>query len=826
MKISYNWLRTYVDLDETPGSVAELLTMVGLEVEDLASYGGSFDGVVVGHVLSTRMHPNAEKLTLCNVDLGGATPVQIVCGAPNVAAGQRVPVATVGAKLQLRKPEDPAERQTVTLRRATIRGEVSEGMICSEDELGLSDDHSGILVLAPDAEVGQPLSGYFAAIGLESRDSVLDVAITPNRPDAVSHIGMARDLSAVTRRPLRLPTAPMPEPGGEAAARIRVSIDAPDGCPRYAAMLVRGVRVAESPAWLKQRLTAVGLRPRNNVVDVTNFVMYECGQPLHAFDYAAIAGQLIRVRYSRTGERFTTLDGRERELPDRTLLICDAERPVAIAGVMGGENSEVTGATTDVLIESAYFDPTTTRRAARALGMQTDASYRFERGVDRDGQIWAASRAAAIISDLTGGSVVPGAVDEHPVDLERRIIVLRRGSVRRVLGIDLDASEVRSLLRAIGFIVEEGGDGELHCTVPTSRPDVEREIDVIEEVARLHGYDSIPEPRHVQVPANLVPRERTVDFVRAAVRDVLHAAGLREIYTNSLLRDARAERFLRTSASWMPEGKIVRTLNPISREMSALRPTLLPGVLEVMRHNANRGGERLRFYEFGNVFRGGTRIPAPVPGYHEEEAALIAMMGPRQAPSWGSSPSMTDFFDVKGIVETILARLDVPDVEIAPSPTDDLPATFTVMIRAGGEPVGVAGQLAPEIAADYDLEDPVYFAELGITRLTRASRSIGVRRYRPFSRFPFLDRDLAFLVSSKQGVGPILQAIEEAGAPLLSQTVVFDVYTGTGIPADKKSVAFALRFGADRTLTDDEVDESIAQITRAVHDRFGGELRR
>ncbi len=414
MKISYNWLRDYVSLAQSPAEVADMLTMSGLEVDDVVEATPIPASVIIGEVESVSRHPNADRLTVCKVDVGGDTPLQIVCGAPNVAGGQRVPVAMVGTTLELPGREDPARKQPVTIRRSKIRGEESEGMICAEDELGLSDDHSGIMVLEADAPIGQPLADYLEARGGGS-DATLDVAVTPNRPDAVSHIGVARDLAALIQQPLRIPGVDLPVGSGEAANQVRVEIDAPDGCHRYVAMVVRGVRIAESPAWLQRRLTAVGLRPRNNVVDVTNYVMYECGQPLHAFDYDEIAGSTIRVRFAEPGEEVTTLDSRKRTLPDRTLLICDADRPVAIAGVMGGENSEVTESTTSVLIESAYFDPTTIRRTAKKLGLQTDASYRFERGVDSDGQLWAAARAAALIAEVAGGEIVDGAVEEEAV---------------------------------------------------------------------------------------------------------------------------------------------------------------------------------------------------------------------------------------------------------------------------------------------------------------------------------------------------------------------------------------------------------------------------
>ena len=455
MNISYNWIGEYVDHGLPVDELAHALTMSGLEVEEVAQIGANLDGVVVGHVLEAGQHPNADRLRLCRVDVGDGEPVQIVCGAPNVATGQKVPVAMVGTTLMLPDRKNPDEKVPVKIKKAKLRGEVSQGMICAEDELGLGHDHSGIMVLPPEAEVGTPFEAYLKAQGVPSSDAVIDIAITPNRPDATSHIGVARDVAALTDQPLTRPDVSLPTEGGEAAELVTVQLDAAEACPRYVAMVVKNVAIGESPAWLKARLEAIGLRPRNNVVDITNYVMHECGQPLHAFDLGEIAGQTIRVRLTEGEETFTTLDSVERKLPAGTLMIADAERDVAIAGVMGGENSEVTDDTTDVLIESAYFDLSTVRRTAKALQLQTDASYRFERGVDRDGQVWAAARAAALMADLAGGEIVPGMVDAHPVKPEPRRITLRPFRVEQILGVDIPLGEIERLLTAIGFAWEE-----------------------------------------------------------------------------------------------------------------------------------------------------------------------------------------------------------------------------------------------------------------------------------------------------------------------------------------------------------------------------------
>ena len=824
MKISYNWLREYVTLEQSPERVADMLTMSGLEVDDVEVQRPIPEGVVIGQVEAVSRHPNADRLTVCRVNIGEKEPLQVVCGAPNVATGQRVPVAIAGTTLELPSREDPAVRQPITIRKSKIRGEASEGMICAEDELGLSDDHSGIMVLADDAPIGRSLQDYLGRNGQSAGDAVLDVAVTPNRPDAVSHIGVARDLAALSEQPLRVPEVDLPLVGGEAANQVRVEIDAPEGCHRYVAMVIRNVRISDSPEWLQQRLIAVGLRPRNNVVDVTNYVMYECGQPLHAFDYDQVAGATIRVRFSHPEEKLTTLDGKSRLLPDRTLLICDADRPVAIAGVMGGENSEVTDDTTNVLLESAYFDPTTIRRTAKALGLQTDASYRFERGVDSNGQLWAAARAAELIAELAGGEVVPGAVDARPIPPEERVVIVRGEQVERTLGVPVAMEDAVRLLRAIGFGVEPAGD-ELRCRVPTFRPDVEREIDVIEEIARLIGFDSIPEPDFMRLPSKGLPRERSIDLVREQVRTVLRGAGYREVFTNSLLSRQTADQFLVPELAFMGSGEVVPTLNPISQEMAALRPSLLPGVLEVLQHNANRGARVLRFFETGRVFRGKVGEKTLVDGYAEEESLLIAIAGLRQEATWYRGDEEVDFFDLKGAVEMLLSRLALPEVTVEPVYEATALTDFHVRFHSGSVLLGSAGRIRDEVAHAYDLEEGACFAEMSMDRVAGLTSLVEARQYASISRHPTVERDLAFVLDQEQEVGPVIDAIRTAAGDLLRSVRPFDLYAGPGIAEGRKSVAFALVFGADRTLTDREVDEQVQRVVADVRKTFRADLR-
>ena len=823
MNLSYNWLKDYVDHQLNPDELSDLLTMSGLEIEGYETIGGSMDGVVVGHVLSVSQHPNADRLSCCVVDVGGEEPLPIVCGAPNVAAGQRVPVATVGTRLMLPGRDNPEEKVEVKIKKSKIRGEESRGMICAEDELGLSDNHDGIMVLDGDAEIGQAFSAYLLKRAVTFQDYVIDASITPNRPDSISHIGVARDIAAIVKTPLNTPTVEVPGAGGDVESLIDIEIEAPEACRRYAAMVVQGIEIKESPAWLKQRLIAIGLRPRNNIVDITNYVMYECGQPLHAFDYDQIAGKKIVVRFNKGGENFTTLDSKERELPEKTLLICDGDRPVALAGIMGGENSEVTDQTVNVLIESAYFDPSTIRKTAKALSLQTDASYRFERGVDSDGQVWAAARAAALMVELGGGTIVSGVHDEHPSPIEPPVIDVRHRRIETIMGCPIDAGEVVRMLTSIGFNVERK-EGTYTCTVPGFRPDVEREIDVIEEVARLYGYNNIPEPAHTVVP-NVTPRVEPEMVLRRQVKSLLLGLGFRETYTNSMLRKEVAETFNIPVLNG-GEGDVVETLKPISQEMAALRPSLLPGLLSVIGYNQNRGQRALRLMEFGNVFQAAQDKKALIPGYREHTSLILCMCGPYEQVHWNNGVKDVTFHDLKGVVESLLQNLGGVDVDMKPVYEETPVTSYHLALEIAGKSVGVIAALSGTQQKSYSLRDQVFVAELNWTRLLPYLKSPLSAEFTEFSRFPVVDRDLAIQIEESLAVGDLLQDMQRAGGKLLRHVHVFDVYQGEQVERGMKSIAFGLRFGANRTLKDKEVDKSVDAIMRSLNKKFGAELRK
>ena len=820
MLLSFNWLSNYVDHGKTADEVAHLLTMSGLEVEGVERTGPAFAGVVVGRVLGVRPHPGADRLRVCEVDTGGEAPVQIVCGAPNVAEGQTVPVATVGTVLALPSRDVPGEAVEVTIKKSKIRGETSEGMICAEDELGIGQSHDGILVL-DETPPGTPFADYLDARGQRRGDAVLDVNVTPNRPDATSHVGVARDLAALTGRPLRLPHVEIP--GTDGPFPVSITVEDPDGCPRYAALIVESVAVGPSPAWMVERLAAIGIRSVSNVVDVTNVVLHETGQPLHAFDLDHL-GETVVVRRSRAGETIETLDGVARDLPEGTLVIADAEAPVAVAGVMGGASTAVTDATTRVLIESAGFDAPSVRRASKALGLSTDASYRFERGVDPEGQMRAAARAAGLLAEVAGGKLT-AAADVVSRPYAPRTTTLRLSRVARLLGVAVAEDEARRLLAAIGFETEPTGDGDTFAvTIPSWRPDVAREVDVVEEVARLVGLDRLPGVETVPVvlaPPHEDPLAGTLDRARrrAAV------LGFADLATNSLVSAATAETY--ADAAWTGHSRAVaETLNPVSQEMAALRPSLLPGLVQAAAYNAARGADALRLVDVGTVYaRAEAGEVTVVDGYHEHAALALAMAGTAERQAWDGAARATDFYDLKGVVLDVLADAGVTEVEETAEPEPSGVTAYRLVLSSGGRRVAVVGRLADALAQAAGLRGELFVAEIDGSALAQVARPSGPVRYHAVSRHPAVERDVAVVVPEGTAVGPLLATIREAGRPLLASVRLFDVYRGDRIPAGTLSLAFALRFAADRTLRDAEVDGRVARIIAALDRAHGATLR-
>lgn len=807
MNISYNWLSQYLSNIPSPQEVADKLTLAGLEEESIASVGDTFEGLVVGWVKEHIQHPNADKLSLCQVDLGNEI-VQIVCGAPNVAAGQKVPVATIGTKLMLPDRENPNQKAEITIKKGKLRGEESNGMICSAAELGLSNDHSGIMVLAESAIVGQQFSAYLQQQGLGNADTCIELNVTPNRPDATSHIGVARDVAALTSATLIKPEIAevnVAEPDFE------VSIEC-DTCHHFVGLRISGVTVGDSPDWLKNRLESIGLRPISNIVDITNFVMMECGQPLHAFDFAHIQGAKIRVQQTQSIEKFVTLDDKERELPIGTMMICDANRRVAVAGVMGGQNSEVSAQSTEILLEAAYFDPSNIRKTAKSLGLQSDASYRFERGIDADGQEWAIRRAAKLIVEIAGGKI--GAmVKVRMKPAPNTQVAVRFARINQVIGTDVPAETVEQLLNAIEIRCEaiEGG---LFCKIPTFRPDIEREIDVIEEVARLYGLDNVPAPTHTKLP-NRLPHFYAPDVLRNRIRNTAVALGFRETFTNSMLKTEVAQQF---------GENIVETLNPISAELTALRSSLLPNVLKVVAFNQNHKQSSLNFFEIGHVFQTTTRTDVLVEGYLEEEHLLLVRCGEVAEASWNQSKQNADFFGLKGVLEALLSALQLPALKFKRAEAV-FGSEVLFDVYSGKRKIGSVGVLDKSIAKSFEIALPVYFSEIKVDALLDLSAKQPPKRFVNPSKFPKVDRDLAFVVDKSVAAEQILQLIQQTGTPLLQKVRLFDVYEGDRIASDKKSLAFGLELVADRTLTDKEIDQTIQRILKRVEKETGAVLR-
>jgi phenylalanyl-tRNA synthetase beta chain len=753
-------------------------------------------------VLERRAHPEAERLSVCRVDVGAGEPVEVVCGAPNVAAGQKVAVALPGTRL----PDG------TKLSRAKIRGVVSHGMICSSRELGLGEEHAGILVLDPTARVGAPLP---EAIG--SAGAVLEVGITPNRGDAASLLGLARDVRALLGGELRMPPTEPLESGAPAAASVAVRIEAPEACHHYVGRVVRNLRVGPSPAWLRQRLEASGLRAINNVVDATNLVLLELGQPLHAFDLARLRGGEIRVRRAAPGEKLETLDGEVRPLDPRDLVIADAERPVALAGVIGGAGSEVSESTRDVLLESAHFDPMAVRLAARRHGLRTEASYRFERGVDRAGVRRAADRTARLLSELAGGEVAPGAVEAEgrapEAVAEVRLEVAR---ANRLLGTELSAAAMAECLARVGVECRTQAPGVLVGRIPSHRNDLRIPEDLIEEVARVHGYERIPATDPVapllpaRVPAGWELGERA--------RDALAAAGLCEAVCFPFLAPEALAK-LRLPAG-DPRGLPLRLENPIREEEPCLRTSLVPSLLQLVRQNLARQAERVRVFEVSRVFL--SNPAGELPAEPLQVAGVVTAPGGRRL--WEPEPPPPLFFDLKAVAETLLNALGYEAETTPESPPPYLHPGAAVELRVGGRVIGALGELHPEVAAGFEIDVPCALFEVDLgALLATPSRRPG---YREVSRFPFVRRDLAVLVDGELAAGELLAAIRESGGPHLASVELFDRYQGPGVPDGQASLAFRLVFQrADRTLTDGEVGAATDRIVRVLARRFGGRLR-
>lgn len=791
MKVSLRWLRDYVEVDLEPAALADLLTMAGLEVETVEETRPDFQGVVVAKILSVRPHPASDKLHLCEVTTGQEM-VPIVCGAPNTRAGDTVALARVGAVIP----------GGYVIKSSRIRGELSEGMLCSEEELGIGEDNKGIMVLPPHLPLGVDL-----AEALDLKDTVLDIGVTPNRADCLSIVGVAREVAALTGKKIRYPRIAVEENDEDINDITSVVILDPDLCPRYTARIIKNVTIGPSPAWMRRRLEAVGLRSINNIVDITNFVMMELGQPLHAFDYRFLEEGRIVVRRSRDGETFVSLDGKERLLRSDTLMICDGVKPVAIAGIMGGQNSEVRDDTTTILLESAYFLPLSIRRSSRWLGMGTDAAFRFERGIDPEGVVKALDRAAALMAELGGGSVCKGVIDAYPNPIRTaKDIPLRVDRVRTFLGSSIGEEEMTYILQRLEMTVLPDSDGKYKVTPPSFRVDITREVDLIEEIARLHGYEKVP----VTMPAATgTPRRRTnKDILEEEIRVMMRGGGYTEVITYSFIPV-----FYPEYLGLKEEERIVKINNPLSEEQGVMRTSLIYSLMDVMGRNARSGIHDLKIFELARVY------------FHREKGSLpdekgrlgILASGCRYDGSWHYQGVYIDFYDLKGCVENVLAGLNIREVRFTVA--SDVPYLHpgrACRIYGGNRLLGVLGEVHPDIRERFGIRRTVVVAELDmdvLLELWHPHRDA----FTEISKFPPSVRDVAFIVGERVEAQELLDAAVKERKEILEKVSIFDIYRGKNIPEGTKSIGLRFVYRAlNRTLTDEEVNVTHAQIIQAV----------
>ncbi|MGB9627660.1 MAG: phenylalanine--tRNA ligase subunit beta [Thermodesulfobacteriota bacterium] len=801
MKISLNWLKDYVDIQMDLKDLVNLLTMAGLEVEEVLSVGEGFEKVIVAEIESIQKHPNADRLSWVKVKTDQES-LSIVCGATNIKEGQKVPLALVGAKLP----------NGMEIKRSKIRGVTSEGMLCSEIELGLGEDASGIMILSSSLPVGSDLG---EVLGL--KDVILNLSITPNRPDCLCVIGVAREIAALTHQKVRYPKILLSDQGDEIHQRTSVTILDPDLCPRYVARMIEGVKIGPSPLWMKNRLEKVGIRSINNVVDVTNYVMMEYGQPLHAFDFELLEEGRIVVRRAQQGESFFTLDGVKRTLTQEMLVICDGVKPVAIAGVMGGLNSEIKEDTKVVLLESAYFSPMENRWTSKQLGLETEAAYRFGRGIDYGGCVTAANRAAQLIQESTGGRVLEGVIDAYPKVIKPNPIRLRVKRIHQILGIEVSSEKVKDYLKSLELEVAEGDGEDFIVHPPTFRRDLEREIDLIEEIARMDGYENIPTTLPQGSPSG-EERSKNLLIEKKAIDLLLHQ-GYHEVITYSFTSPSSCD-FLGLRPD-DPRRKQIRILNPLTEDFSVMRTSLIPGLLEVARYNISRKNLNLKLFELRKVFlyQEGEKLP-------KEVKFLTGLaMGMDHEPHWAYPLRAIDFYDIKGAIENILEELQVKKVKFIKA--KDIPYLHpgkASRLFVEEKEVGVLGEVHPDVLNHYGIHERIYLFEIDFEELVR--RAGEGRRFQPLPKFPEVYRDLSVVVREEIEAEKIGEAIWGVKEPLIQEIRLFDVYQGPPIPKGKRGVSYRIRYQApDRTLTDEEVNQIHEKVIVQLREAFGVELR-
>ena len=821
MNISYNWLKEYVDFDLTPDEVAAALTSIGLEtgsVEEVETIKGGLEGLVIGEVLTCVPHPNSDHMHVTTVNLGnGGEPVQIVCGAPNVAAGQKVVVATLGTKLY-------DGDQCFTIKKSKLRGVESNGMICAEDEIGIGTDHAGIIVLPQEAVVGTPAKEYYNV----KSDYVLEVDITPNRADACSHYGVARDLYAWLVQNGKQTALHRPSVDAFAVENndldIQVTVENTEACPRYAGVTVKGVTVKESPDWLKDKLNAIGLRPINNVVDVTNYIVHAFGQPLHCFDADQIKGNHVIVKTMPEGASFVTLDGVERKLNERDLMICNAEEPMCIAGVFGGLASGSTEQTKDVFLESAYFHPTWVRKTARRHGLNTDASFRFERGIDPNGVLYCLKLAALMVKELAGGTIACDIKDVCNAQFPDFRVELPYQYVHDLVGKTIPVETIKSIVSSLEMkIVGETPEG-LTLDVPPYRVDVQRPCDVVEDILRIYGYNNVEIPTTLHSSLTTKGEEDKSNRLQNLVSEQLVGCGFNEILNNSLTRAAYYD-----GLTAYPAENLVMLLNPLSADLNAMRQTLLFGGLESIARNTNRKNADLKFFEFGNCYhynkekKDAERVLAP---YSEESHLALWVTGKKVVNSWAHPDEDSSVYELKAYVENIFARLGLRmhDLVIG-TLTDDVFASALTIHTRGGKCLAKLGVVTRKLLKPFDIEREVYYADIHWKEMLKAIRNVKVS-YRELSKFPAVKRDLALLLDKKVQFAEIEKIAYETEKKLLKDVALFDVYEGKNLEAGKKSyaVSFLLQ-DENATLNEKQIDKIMSKLIANLENKLGAKLR-
>lgn len=820
MNISYNWLKRYIDTDLPAEKVAEVLTDIGLEVEGLEkieTVKGGLQGVVVGEVVTCTDHPDSDHLHLTTVDVGAAEPLQIVCGAPNCRAGLKVLCATVGAVLY---PDGGDEE--FKIKRSKIRGVESLGMLCAEDELGIGASHDGIMELPADAPVGMTAKEY---LHIED-DYLIEIGLTPNRVDAASHIGVARDLAAYLKSRGEHVAVKMPDVSAFAPdnhdLNVKIRVENTEAAPRYVGVTVTGCKIGPSPDWMQNCLRAAGINPKNNLVDITNFVLFELGQPLHAFDAAKIEGREVVVRTCAEGTPFVTLDGVERKLTDKDLMICSAERPMCIAGVFGGLDSGISDTTTDVFIESAYFNPVWVRKTAKRFGLNTDASFRFERGIDPNMQVYAAKRAALLMKELAGGTISSDITDVYPAPIADFVFDLSLARVNALIGKEIPEETVRTIIAALEVKILSEKDGVLTVAVPPYRVDVQREADLIEDILRIYGYNNVEIPRQVRSTLSYAPKPDRNRLMNLAA-DFLTANGFTEIMSNSLTKASYYE-----GLTSCPADRCVRILNPLSADLSVMRQTLLFNMLEAVALNANRRNGDLCLYEFGNCYfydESKRMEENRLAAYSEEYRLAVAVTGVSTPQSWNAKPEKASFFTLRAVAEKLLRRFGIDIYALKTEPLESDLFSEGLSLSLNGKELLQIGSVAAKIRRTTDVKQEVYYLEMNFEALAKSTKKLKIVA-EELSKFPEVKRDLALLVDKQVTFAALRDAAFAAERKLLKSVSLFDVYEGDKLPEGKKS--YALSFILEdktRTLDDKTIERVMANLTRQFEQRCGAQVR-